>query len=146
MPQASQDLKSHFRYIPGFHMLLFGILAANFIWSVVHLFRAGVTFETARTVVMAFAFLQVFYYMRQFATRNQDRIIRLEMRLRLRDVLPAEMGKRIGELSTSQLIGLRFASDGELPGLVRRVLEERIDERTPIKKLVTDWQPDFQRV
>jgi hypothetical protein len=146
MPDVRQDFKTHPRYIPGFHFLLLGIFSANLIWSVVHLVKAGLTFETGRTVVMAFAFLEVFFYMRQFATRNQDRTIRLEMRLRLRDVLPADLGKRIGELSTSQLIGLRFASDAELPGLVRRVLDERIDQRTPIKQLVTDWQPDFQRV
>lgn len=146
MPQVTQDLKSHPRYIPGFHMLLFGLLAANFVWSIVHLVRAGLTFESARTVVMAFAFLQVFYYLRQFATRNQDRIIRLEMRVRLKEVLPGDLKARLGGLTTDQLIGLRFASDAELPGLVRRVLDERIDERTPIKQLVTDWQPDFQRV
>ncbi|HWZ27732.1 MAG TPA: DUF6526 family protein [Gemmatimonadales bacterium] len=146
MPDARQDLKTHPRYIPGFHFLLLGILSVNFIWSVARLFKAGLTFETAWTVVMGFAFLEFFFYMRQFATRNQDRTIRLEMRVRLRDVLPAELKARIGELTTSQLIGLRFASDAELPGLVRRVLEERIGQRTSIKAMVTDWQADFQRV
>jgi len=146
MPQGRQDFRTHPRYIPGFHFLFSGILAVNFVWAIVHLFRAGLSFDSAWTVVMAFAFLQVFYYMRQFATRNQDRVIRLEMRVRLKELLPSELRGRIGELSTSQLIGLRFASDAELPALVRRVLDERIDERTPIKKLVADWQPDFQRV
>jgi len=143
---AEQDLKTHPRYVPGFHFFLAGILTVNLIWSIVHLAKAGLSFETAWAVVMAVAFGQFFYYTRLFATRNQDRIIRLEMRLRLRDALPADLQARIGELSTGQLIALRFAGDQELPDLVRRVLAERIGERSSIKAMVRDWQPDFQRV
>jgi len=146
MSERTQDLKSHPRYIPGFHILLAGILTVNLIWSIVHLVKAGLTFETAWAVVMAIAFGQLFFYTRVFATRNQDRIIRLEMRVRLDRVLPDDLRGRTGELTTDQLIALRFAGDAELPGLVRRVLSERIGQRTSIKAMVTDWQPDFQRV
>lgn len=96
MDGTTQDLKNHSRYIPGFHLLLAGILAANFIWSIVLLVRTGLTFDTARIVLMAFAFLQLFYYTRRFATRNQDRIIRLEMRVRLREALPPTFGAASG--------------------------------------------------
>lgn len=83
---------------------------------------------------------------RAYATRLQDRIIRLEMRLRLRDVLPDELQARIPELTLRQLIGLRFASDAELPELTRKVLDEHIEKAEDIKKQVKDWQADTLRV
>jgi hypothetical protein len=146
MDGPTQNLKNHPRFIPGFHFLLSAILLANFIWSIVHLFKTGLSFDTGRTVIMAFAFMQLFYYTRTFATRNQDRIIRLEMRVRMRDSLPQDLRGRVGELTTEQLIALRFASDAELPGLTKKVLEERVMKRSPIKAMIKDWQGDFQRV
>ena len=92
MAGPTQNFKNHPRFIPGFHFLLAAILLANFIWAVVLLIKTGLTFDTARIVLMAFAFLQLFYYTRTFATRNQDRIIRLEMRVRLGDALPRICG------------------------------------------------------
>jgi hypothetical protein len=75
----------------------------------------------------------------------QDRLIRLEMRLRLRDVLPADLQPRISELTARQLVGLRFASDAELPELVRRVLTGSLGSTADIKKAVTHWQGDYLR-
>jgi Family of unknown function (DUF6526) len=75
----------------------------------------------------------------------QDRVIRLEERLRFEHVLPADMHPRIGEFTIDQLVALRFASDAELPGLARKVLEEKIVERKAIKKLIKTWRPDFAR-
>jgi hypothetical protein len=75
----------------------------------------------------------------------QDRIIRLEERLRLAAVLEEPLRSRARELTDSQLLGLRFASDQELPGLVERALDEKLD-RTQIKKAITDWRPDYLRV
>jgi hypothetical protein len=73
-------------------------------------------------------------------------VIRLEMRLRLREVLPADLQARIPELTPPQLIGLRFASDAELPELVRRVLTGSLENPRDIKKAVTHWQGDYLRV
>ncbi len=84
--------------------------------------------------------------LRGYALRLQDRVIRTEMRFRLAGVLPEELRGRIAELSGKQLIGLRFASDGEMPALVRRVLDEKIEDATAIKRMVVDWQADFDRV
>jgi hypothetical protein len=75
----------------------------------------------------------------------QDRVIRLEMRLRLREVLPADLQASIPELTARQLIGLRFASDAELPGLVRRVLAGSLTTTTEIKKAVEHWRGDYLR-
>jgi len=79
------------------------------------------------------------------ALKVQDRVIRLEMRLRLSEVLPADLKGRIPELTTRQLVGLRFASDAELPDLVRRVLAGSLANPTDIKKAVAHWQGDYLR-
>ena len=75
----------------------------------------------------------------------QDRLIRLEMRLHLKAVLAPALAARIGELSVSQLVGLRFASDAELPGLVERCLNGELATRGAIKKEIKNWQPDWLR-
>jgi len=82
---------------------------------------------------------------RLMALTVQDRVIRLEMRLRLREVLPADLQARIPELTPRQLIGLRFASDAELPQLMRQVLAGSLGNTTEIKKAITQWQGDYLR-
>lgn len=88
----------------------------------------------------------VFMHLRMSALLLQDRIIRLEMQVRLYRVLSAEMHGRISELTLNQLVSLRFASDAELPALTQKVLADGITERAAIKKLVKDWQADWMRV
>jgi hypothetical protein len=75
----------------------------------------------------------------------QDRVIRLEMRLRLERLLAPELRSRIPEFTVAQLISLRFASDGELPALARQVLDENLTDRKAIKRRIKNWQPDFLR-
>jgi hypothetical protein len=84
--------------------------------------------------------------LRGYAVRLQDRIIRTEMRARLESLLPAEDLGRIHDLTIKQMVGLRFASDAEMPELFRKVLDEDIQDATPIKKMVRDWQGDYHRV
>ena len=83
---------------------------------------------------------------RIYGTTVQDRVIRLEMQLRLKEILPDDLKGRIGELSKSQLVGLRFGSDAEIPELTAKVLDQNIQKSSDIKKLVTDWQADHLRV
>jgi hypothetical protein len=94
---------------------------------------------------MGFAFLLMFLSMRAFAVTVQDRVIRLEMRLRLERVLPAELKARIPELGVRQLVALRFASDAELPALVREVLDGKTTRPKDIKLKIRDWQGDHLR-
>jgi hypothetical protein len=75
----------------------------------------------------------------------QNRLIRLEMRLRLKGLLPADLQTRIPEFTLDQLISMRFAGDAELPALARKVLDEKLNDRKTIKKLVKDWQADYLR-
>jgi hypothetical protein len=95
--------------------------------------------------LISIALLIMAVRMRSYATHLQDRIIRLEERLRLSAVLPEPLRSRIGELADTQLIALRFASDAELPALVQRALDEKLG-RSDIKKAVTEWRPDYSRI
>ncbi|MBI70240.1 MAG: hypothetical protein CME29_00735 [Gemmatimonadetes bacterium] len=83
---------------------------------------------------------------RRQAIGVQDRLIRLEERLRMQQLLHDDMASRIHEFTTSQLIALRFASDEELPGLARKVLTENISDRKAIKQLIQNWRADHQRI
>lgn len=81
---------------------------------------------------------------RLYIVALQNRIIRLEMRVRLKELLPPSRHADIARLETPQLVGLRFASDAELPALVDRTLRENLT-RDQIKQAVTDWQADWHR-
>ena len=96
--------------------------------------------------LMAAAIVWILFRMRGYATRLQDRIIRLETRLRLEKVLTPDLAARIGELQLTHLIGLRFASDAELPGLIQQVLANPSLRSNDIKKQVKHWQADHLRV
>jgi hypothetical protein len=120
-------------------MLLF-----NFIWRIVQVFK-HFSFATVVTCLTGLALVVLAFYARVFALTVQDRVIRLEMRLRLQELLPGDLRARILEFTPSQLVGLRFASDAELPDLARKVLNDKILDRGPIKKMVKDWQPDYLR-
>ena len=96
------------------------------------------------SVLLAVAVLALVSISRAYTVRLQNRIIRLEMRLRLRNLLPASQHAQIQQLSTAQMVGLRFASDAELPALVDRTVREHLS-RDDIKKAITDWVPDFER-
>jgi len=95
-------------------------------------------------LLLAVAVMMVAFWARLFALRVQDRVIRLEMRLRLLQLVPA-LAPRLGEFTINQLCSLRFASDAELPALAERVLAERLDDRKAIKRMIKDWEADLLR-
>lgn len=108
---------------------------------------AGIPYiAVAAPILMTVAIVWILFRMRGYATRLQDRIIRLETQLRLQRVLPADLAARVGELELTHLIGLRFASDAELPELVQKVLANKSMRSNDVKKLVKDWQADHLRV
>ena len=139
-----QNFKNHRRFIPLYHFIVFAILVVNLIDSLVRLVRAF-SWQTVLGLLVAFSLLCIFFWARTFALTVQDRLIRAEMRLRLREILPADLKGRIDELNRDQFVGLRFASDAEMADLVREVLTNKIDNRDEIKKRVKDWQADNLR-
>jgi len=141
---TSQSLKNHARIVPAYHLVAGPIFFANFFWSA---YRA-VTLPSGPAIfslLIAIALVILFFYSRIFALTVQDRIIRLEMRLRMRELLPPDLIARIPEFTPAQLVSLRFASDRELPALARQVLEQRMNNRKAIKQLVKEWQADNLR-
>jgi len=144
MERKPQSFANHAKYDPPFHFFLAPILLINLIVAVVNLFRFP-SLGSGWLVVLALAGAVAVGRIRAYATHLQDRVIRLEERLRLATILQEPLRSRMGELTDAQFIALRFASDAELPGLVQRALDEKLD-RTQIKKAVTAWRPDYSRV
>jgi len=140
-----QNFANHTQKLPPLYLAAFFVLAANLLWALWTLFRFP-TFTTALAVLTAVALLVVGLYARTNALIVQNRVIRLEERLRLAEILPAELQGRIGELSPGQLIALRFASDGEVAELVREVLANDIQDKKVIKSKIRHWRADFLRV
>jgi hypothetical protein len=142
--QQTQNFANHTKLVPMFHFVVLPILFVNLVSSIlqaVHSFSA----RSGIAVLTAVALLLLALYARTFALTVQDRVIRLEMQLRLQNLLPADLRPRVPEFTTSQLVALRFASDSELPDLARKVLAEKLAERKAIKQLIRDWQPDNLR-
>jgi len=140
-----QNFKNHTRFVPAFHFVAAPIFVLNIIWSIVRVIR-NFSFGTIVSLLVAMALFLLAWYARLFAMTVQDRVIRLETRLRMQQVLPADLRARIPDFTLDQLVSLRFASDTELPALARKVLDEKLMERQKIKMLIQDWQPDLLRV
>ena len=140
-----QTLQNHTRWVPLYHFVSAPIFILNLVWAL-YLLVTGFSAHTVFGVLFAFALLVTFFFARVFALSAQDRVIRLEERLRMREQLPDELQSRINDFTTSQLVALRFASDAELPDLARQVLTEHITSRKAIKERIQTWRPDYQRV
>ena len=144
MAHTEQNFENHARYVPAYHYVAYPILLLNFGWTAWNL--RDPSFPAVLDGLVAVALLLVTYYARSFPLKAQDRVIRLEMRLRMRDRLPEDLQGRIDEFTPTQMVGLRFAGDDELPDLAREVLDRNLTQATPIKKRITDWQADHYRV
>lgn len=140
-----QTLANHTRLVPAFHMVALPILFLNLADQIYRIVRLGISFDAIVSLLLAIALILVALYARMFALTVQDRVIRLEMRLRLKSVLPPDLKPLIPKLSVDQLVALRFASDAELPSLCRRVLDEKLTKRSSIKQLIKTWKPDYLR-
>jgi hypothetical protein len=144
MAERVQTLKTHTRFLPAFHFFVVPVLLINLLNTIRYLWlmpTPGAVFQ----VIVAAALLTLGLLARTQTLTVQDRVIRLEMRLRLREVLPADLQPRINELSRGQLVALRFAGDAELPALVREVLDGRLTTSKDIKTKIKHWQADWLR-
>jgi len=141
--EKPQNFENHTRHIPLFALGNL-VLFVNLVGRLVDL-RHGISFGPVMDVLVSAALIALFVMGRNSVVAVQDRVIRLEMRLRLAGVLPPELCSRIPEFTVGQLVSLRFACDAELPELARKVLDEKLDDRKAIKKLIKNWQPDYLR-
>jgi len=144
--QKPQNFKNHTRIVPLYHQFVFFVFVINLGWTIYRLVKDVFSWGSIVNVLVAMALLVLFFYVRIFVLTVQDRVIRLEMRLRLAGLLPADLRPRIPEFTVAQLVALRFASDAELPALAHRVLEENLTDQKAIKKMIQNWKPDFLRV
>jgi hypothetical protein len=148
MPQK-QNFANHGKIVPMFHYVVLPILAINLVSSIFALIRSIRTATFSWHAVLGFlvasALVLLALNARIFALTVQDRVIRLEMQLRLANLLPVDLRPRIPEFTVAQLVALRFAGDAELPDLARKVLTENVQARKTIKQMVRDWQPDNLR-
>lgn len=146
-----QSYEHHTRWDPSFHFFLLPVFIAGLVMTIVHLvahftssdFREN--FHACLLVLLASALLVAVFKIRVYSLKVQDRVIRLEERLRLAILLPEPLRARIPELTVAQLVALRFASDAELPALAARALNEKLS-RDDIKKSIKNWRPDNWRV
>jgi hypothetical protein len=142
---AEQNFANHTKVFPPFHFFVLPVLLINLGVQIYWLKVFWITFSGVFGVLMALALILGFLSARRFALSVQDRVIRLEERLRYQRLLPADLKPRIDEFTVAQLVSLRFASDSELPALARKVLDEKLQERKAIKHLVKNWKPDYLR-
>lgn len=145
MSDRSQDFATHRRWVPLFHFFTMPVLLVNLVYWVMPVF-SSFSFRSILAALVAVALFILALLARVFAGSVQDRVIRLEERLRLERLLPDDLKRRTDEFSVRQLVGLRFASDEELPGLAKKVLDGNIEKADDIKRQIKTWRPDFQRI
>jgi hypothetical protein len=157
---AEQNLSNHTRIDPAYHYFVMPVLLVNLVLAIVRLvhphggwhrrgmvphFLAGQIGWHLWTVVVALALLVLAVLARTYSLRVQDRIIRMEERIRMAALLPMEMQMLQRELSTRQIIALRFASDAELAVLVEQAVREKLTPKA-IKQNIRNWRADTDRV
>jgi hypothetical protein len=141
---SEQNLKNHGRVDPPFHMVLATVLAVNLFIVGLYAFKNFSLF-TGWLVILSIAVWIPVLKLRLYPLKVQDRVIRLEERLRLQALAPPEWHAQIYRLSEDQLVGLRFASDDEVVALAKEALEQNLT-RKQIKERVKSWRPDEFRI
>ncbi|HEV7923704.1 MAG TPA: DUF6526 family protein [Thermoanaerobaculia bacterium] len=147
MPE--QTYATHRRYDPRFHFVILPVLGINALIALYFVYRSlgrPTILYSLWNAVVALILVLLALTVRAYATGLQDRIVRLEERLRLERILPDDLRPRIGELTTGQLIGLRFCDDAEVGELTRAALAGELRGREDIKKRITSWRADHHRV
>lgn len=140
----TQDLKNHARLDPAYHVFLFGLYLLNLVFAGVELHRQHTLFTGWYLALSILAIVPILK-LRTYPLKVQDRVIRLEERLRLQALAPQEWHTQIYRLSESQLIALRFAGDDEVVELAKQALDHNLD-RKQIKERIKNWRADDWRV
>ena len=141
----TQNYQNHVRWYPLVHFFLTPIFLFNIIWQAVRLYQEP-NWDRAESLLLAIAFIGLQIAARLQALKAQDRVIRLEERLRYREILPADLAVQAANLKVGQILALRFASDEELPELIRRTLSGELKTNKEIKQAIKNWRGDYHRV
>jgi len=145
MCDSGQTYKAHRRFLPPYHFFVLPALAINIFVELARLYRYRTLYHIWM-VTLAAALVGLALMARAMALTNQTRLIRLEERLRLQRLMPAEEHATIAALEPGQLVGLRFASDEEAPGLARRCAAGDLKTSGDVKKQIRNWRADHLRV
>jgi hypothetical protein len=140
-----QNYQNHTRWFPLFHFVLTPILLFHLLWQIGRFYYEP-TWIRAEYILFAIGVIVLSLAARLQALKAQDRVIRLEERLRYKEVLPKDLADKAVNLKTSQMIALRFASDEELSDLVQRTLNKELATPKEIKLAIKNWRGDYLRV
>jgi hypothetical protein len=140
----TQDLKNHARFDPSYHLLIAGIYLINLVYAGVHLYRQH-AISAAWYLVLSLLVIVPILKLRTYPLKVQDRLIRLEERLRLQALASQEWYPQIYRLTVDQLIALRFAGDDEVVELAKQALDQNLD-RKQIKERIKNWRADEWRI
>lgn len=141
----TQNFQNHVRWYPLVHFFISPLLFLNFFWQIFRLYQEQ-SWDRAESLMLAVVLLMMSVAARLQVLKAQDRIIRLEEKLRYLEILPADLAGKAAALRTGQMLALRFASDAELPELVRRTLNGEFKDGKEIKLAVKNWRGDYLRV
>jgi hypothetical protein len=145
MAEPTQTYASHRRFIPAYHFFAVPVLIINVFVTAIRFVRYP-SIIAGWAIVVALALAVGMLYLRFMPVRAQDRIIRMEERARLERILPSDLRGRVGELTPSQLVAIRFAPDDEAPELTRRALNGELKTQGDIKRAIRNWRADHLRV
>lgn len=145
MAEITQNYSNHIRRHPLFHFFLLPALTIHLGWTIARLWQQP-SWDRAEQLLLAAALIVMALLVRTYALRAQDRVIRLEERLRYQRVLPTELAAKATELPVRFIIALRFAPDEELPELVRQALDGKFAKPDDAKRAIRNWRADYFRV
>jgi len=144
MATETQNFSNHTRNFPLFHFVASPLLAIYLVYTIYVLVRAP-SLASVMGLVFAAGVVAMLFASRLMVLTVQNRVIRLEMTLRLQRVLGQAAANALANLPLGRLIALRFASDAELPELIARVLSQELRTSTQVKQAIREWQPDLLR-
>ena len=140
----TQNLKNHARLDPPYHIFVFAVYLLNLIYAVYQVWRQPQLYSEWY-LLLSLAIIVPVLKLRTYPLKVQDRVIRLEERLRLQALAPQEWHAQIYRLSEGQLIALRFAADDEVVELAKQAIEHNLTGKQ-IKERIREWRPDDWRV
>jgi hypothetical protein len=140
----TQSLKNHARLDPAYHVLLLALYVLNLVYAGFHVYRQP-SLSSGWYVVLSVLAIVPLAKIRTYPLKVQDRVIRLEERLRLQALAPQELHTQLYRLTEDQLIALRFASDGEVVELAKQAQEQNLN-RKQIKERIRSWRADDWRI